>query len=225
MIRLEAVSRSFPVGDGGTVHALVDVDLRIAAGDFVAVVGASGSGKSTLLNLLGCLDRPSSGHCSVDGVDTAQLDDEELSRLRGRTMGFVFQAFHLIPGLSVVENVELPLLYARCPRRERRRRALELLAQVNLLDRAGHSVTTLSGGEQQRVAIARAVANDPAVVLADEPTGSIDAQAAAAIVALLRALNQAGRTVVVVTHNPAVAAHAGRIVRISNGRVISTEAA
>ncbi|HXA28074.1 MAG TPA: ABC transporter ATP-binding protein [Candidatus Angelobacter sp.] len=225
MIRLESVCKIFPIDDGHSVTALAGVDLTIKQGEFVAVMGASGSGKSTLLNLMGCLDRPSGGRCVVMGVDTAELDDRRLSRLRGRSIGFVFQAFHLIPGLTVVENVEVPLLYSHRSRRERRRRALGLLDEVGLADRAEHRVATLSGGEQQRAAIARAVANDPAVVLADEPTGSVDAQAANAIVALLRGMNRTGRTVVVVTHNPGVAAQARRLVRISNGRVLAVEAA
>jgi ABC-type lipoprotein export system ATPase subunit len=225
VIQLEAVCKMFPAGEGRSVVALAQVDLSIPQGDFVAGMGASGSGKSTLLNILGCLDRPTGGRCVVHGVDTAELDDERLSRLRGRTIGFVFQQFHLIPGLSVVENVELPLLYSHRSRRDRRKRALALLDEVGLSHRAEHRVATLSGGEQQRAAIARAVANDPAVVLADEPTGSVDAQAAAGIVALLNGLNRTGRTVVLVTHNPAVAAQARRLVRISNGALFNVEAA
>jgi putative ABC transport system ATP-binding protein len=221
MIELQGVGKTYRRPGGEPVEALRDVSLRIERGDFVAVVGSSGSGKSTLMNVLGLLDRPDSGRYLLDGENVAGLDVERQARLRNRRIGFVFQAFHLLPRTSALENVELPLLYS-----EREdiaglgRRALE---QVGLSDRIAHRPSELSGGQQQRVAIARALVNEPDLLLADEPTGNLDATSAAEVLAIFESLNRAGRTVVIVTHDPAVAAHCRRVARIESGRVVAIE--
>jgi putative ABC transport system ATP-binding protein len=203
----------------GHVAALVDVTLRVGAGESVAVTGPSGSGKSTLLSILGCLDRPTSGRYTLDGVAVSGLGDAELSRLRNRRIGFVFQSFHLIPQLTVAENVETPLLYGPVPVGEWRVRAAACLEKVGLAHRADHRPAELSGGEAQRAAIARALVCEPAVLLADEPTGNLDSATGEEIAALLGALHREGRTLVVVTHNEALARRAQRIVRLRDGRV------
>ena len=202
-----------------TVHALRGVDFQVRAREFLAVMGPSGSGKSTLLHLLGCLDRPDQGEVRVDGIATAELDDRALSRLRNRRLGFVFQSFHLIPRLTVLENVAVPLLYQRVPAREADERAWEAVRMVGLEERATHLPSQLSGGERQRVAIARALVNDPALVLADEPTGNLDSRTGREIMRTLQALHERGRTLVVVTHNADVATYATRVVVIEDGRI------
>ena len=198
---------------------LRDVDLRIDEGEFVAIVGPSGAGKSTLLNILGCLDQPTRGSYHLMGEDVAGFDDCKLSRVRRTRLGFVFQAAHLISHLTVLENVEMPLFYARCPRRTRRRRCHELLEKVGLAERTTHLPSELSGGENQRAAIARSLANDPAVVLADEPTGNLDSATSGDIMALLHGLHRSGRTIVLITHDPGIADAAPRRVRLRDGRI------
>ena len=205
---------------GGDVVALRDVTLRVDDGDSIAVTGPSGSGKSTLLSILGCLDRPSDGDYRLDGMPVASLDDVELSRVRNRSIGFVFQSFHLIPQLTVAENVETPLLYAGVPAGEWRERARRGLARVGLAHRESHRPSELSGGEAQRAAIARALVLEPRLVLADEPTGNLDTATGEEIAGLLFELNREGRTLVLVTHNDALAARAARQVRLRDGRVV-----
>jgi ABC-type lipoprotein export system ATPase subunit len=222
MIELQEVGKAYPRQGGGTVQALASVSLRIERGELLAVVGSSGSGKSTLLNVLGLLDQPSEGAYRLDGQDVSRLDVDELARLRNEKVGFVFQAFHLLPRTSALENVELPLLYsARAGTKALARQALEA---VGLADRVQHRPSELSGGQQQRVAIARALVNDPEILLADEPTGNLDARSALEIMSILQGLNRAGRTVVLVTHDAQLAAHCRRIARIEGGRIVSDEA-
>ena len=206
------------------VHALRRIDLAVARGEFLALMGASGSGKSTLMNLLGCLDRPTAGRYLLDGEDVAGLDRDERARVRNRKIGFVFQGFNLLARTSAVENVELPLVYdAALHSREARARAVEALAQVGLADRMEHEPSQLSGGQQQRVAIARALVNRPAILLADEPTGNLDTTTSMEILALLQELNRGGTTIVLVTHEADIARCAGRIVTLSDGRIVSDD--
>ena len=207
-------------GAEAPLRVLRGVDLSIRAGEFVGIVGASGSGKTTLMNIVGCLDRPSEGRYALDGEDVSRLDDDQLSRVRNRSIGFVFQSFQLIPQLSVLENVEVPLYYGRAPRSRRRERAEELLASVGLSHRLRHLPAQLSGGECQRVAVARALANEPALILADEPTGNLDTQSGEDVMQLLFELHRAGRTIVMVTHNPEIAARLPRVVEMRDGAVL-----
>ena len=221
MIELEAIRKRYlrPSGEPGAdyVEAVAGVTLRIERGDFIAITGTSGSGKSTLMNILGLLDRPSSGRYSFNGEDVASLGVTEQARFRNERVGFVFQAFHLLPRTSALENVELPLLYSnRAQIDGLGKRALEA---VGLADRMQHTPSELSGGQQQRVAIARALVNEPDLLLADEPTGNLDQQSASEVMEILGKLNADGKTIVVVTHDHAIAAHAKRIVRIENGRL------
>jgi putative ABC transport system ATP-binding protein len=218
VIRLERVSRTFEVG-GRPVHALVEIDEEIEAGEHVAIMGPSGSGKSTLLNVVGCLDRPSSGRYLLDGRDVGGLDDAELTRVRRHGIGFVFQFFHLVPRLTAAENVELPMLFAGVPAAERRRRVAAALAAVDLVERAEHRPAQLSGGERQRVALARATVMRPKILLADEPTGNLDTGSGRQVLDHLARLNAGGLTLVVVTHDPNVARRAGRVVVLADGRV------
>jgi putative ABC transport system ATP-binding protein len=203
------------------VEALRGIDLSIRRGEYVAIMGASGSGKSTLMNILGCLDRPTDGVYLLGGSDVTTMTDEELSRFRGRTIGFVFQAFNLIPQLTVEENVEVPLFYQDVPKADRRERAIESLRLVGLGDRLGHRPRELSGGQQQRVAIARALVTRPVVLMADEPTGNLDSATGAAILNTLDDLHRAGMTILMVTHDTAVAARCQRIVRLRDGLIES----
>jgi putative ABC transport system ATP-binding protein len=217
MIRLENVSKVYRTGDV-EVRALDGVDLTIADGELVAIMGASGSGKSTMMNILGCLDVPTSGRYLLDGADVAGLTDDELADIRGGKIGFVFQAYNLIPRTSAVSNVELPLLYANAP--TRRERALAALEAVGLSARANHLPSELSGGQQQRVAIARALVTDPSMLLADEPTGNLDSVASAEIAETLVRLNRAGRTVVLITHEEEIAGYADRVIRLRDGKIV-----
>jgi ABC-type lipoprotein export system ATPase subunit len=221
LVELAAVSRAYR-RDGRAVPVLRDVDLRIGLGERVAIMGRSGSGKSTLLHVLGCLDLPDAGSYRFDGLEVGDLDDGALSRLRNRALGFVFQAFHLLRGRSIVDNVALPLDYAGVPASERRQRARELLALVGLGHRLDHAPDELSGGERQRVAIARALVNRPRLLLADEPTGALDTRAQRAILELFLDLHRRlGTTLVVVTHDPEMAAAIGqRTIRLDDGRVV-----
>ena len=219
MIELKNLWRTYQVGDS-EVHALHGVDLTIGRGDYLAVVGPSGSGKSTLLNILGCLDRPTSGSYAFNGRDVGQLSDVERTKLRQNQIGFVFQFFHLLARLTAQGNVELPMLFAGVPRAERRARAAEVLASVGLEDRAHHRPDQLSGGQRQRVAIARAVVMSPGLVLADEPTGNLDKASAFEVMDLLESMNRDGQTVVLVTHDPEVAARAKNRVRMDDGDIV-----
>jgi len=218
MIRLQQVERLFQVGDQ-TVHALQDINLDIAVGEYVVIMGPSGSGKSTLLNLIGLLDRPDRGHYLLDGEDMTDQDDETLARLRRDKIGFVFQAFHLIPRLSAFENVELPLTLAGIASAERRERVTQALTSLGLVDRAQHRPDQLSGGQRQRVAIARAIIMQPVLLLADEPTGNLDRAAGREVLAILEALNRDGITLLIVSHDPEIGARANRRLHLVDGRI------
>lgn len=218
LIDMKGICKEYTVGVG-RVHALKGVDFTVAQGEMVAILGPSGSGKSTLMNLLGCLDTPDDGTYRLAGQAVERMNERELSRIRGETVGFVFQGFHLLPGLTALENVELPLLYRGIPERKRRRWARESLARVGLAGRMDHRPAQLSGGQQQRVAIARAMVGQPPVLLADEPTGNLDTAAGREVMGLLGDLHAAGHTVVIITHDPAIGAACPRRVRIEDGRL------
>ena len=223
LVELENVTKVYAMGDV-EVRALAGVSLTIRRGEFTAVMGASGSGKSTLMNVLGCLDRPTTGRYSLDGRDVSRLSANQLAELRSRTIGFVFQAFNLLPRTSALENVELPLLYAGVRTAERHRRAAEALRRVGLGDRLDHHPNQMSGGQQQRVAIARAIVNQPHVLLADEPTGNLDSRTSVEVMALLQDLGRSGITVLLVTHEPDVSEYTSRIVVMRDGRIVSDAA-
>ncbi|HXX32660.1 MAG TPA: ABC transporter ATP-binding protein [Myxococcaceae bacterium] len=219
-IAIEDVTKNYRMGDV-EVRALRGVSLSIEKGEFVAVMGQSGSGKSTLMNLIGCLDRPTSGRYRLDGTEVSGLTPDQLARVRNHTLGFVFQSFNLLSRTSALENVELPLLYAGLDRRVRHTRARRSLERVGLADRMDHTPSQLSGGQQQRVAIARALVNDPRVILADEPTGNLDSRTSVEVMALFQELGRSGITVVLVTHEADIAAFAGRVVVLKDGRLLS----
>jgi putative ABC transport system ATP-binding protein len=222
VIDLRQVSKVYGHGKLEVI-ALTGVDLLVERGDFVAIMGPSGSGKSTLMNIIGCLDVPTRGRFSLDGVDVRTLDEAALAQVRLRKIGFVFQSYNLIPRTSAQANVELPLTYAGVKPKDRRRRALAALDAVGLGDRADHGPSELSGGQQQRAAVARALVSDPALLLADEPTGNLDSASTAEVMGLFARLNAEGRTVVVITHEDEVASFARRIVRLRDGRIVSDE--
>jgi putative ABC transport system ATP-binding protein len=219
VIETSGLGKVYSPGTQAEVVALKGVDLRIARGDFVAIMGPSGSGKSTLMNLIGCLDTASSGRYACDGVDVSTLDAEELAALRRDKIGFVFQGFNLLPRMTALDNVAMPLGYARVPVHERQRMAQEALASVGLAERAGHMPSELSGGQQQRVAIARALINQPPILLADEPTGALDSRTGEEILALFERLRDADHTVILITHDAQVAAHADRIFMMRDGQL------
>lgn len=218
MIRLENITKTYEK-HGQTLRALEDVSLHVPKGDFLAITGPSGSGKTTLMNILGCLDRPDSGRYLLEGATVSQLTGSSAAHIRNRKIGFIFQSFNLISSMSAQENVELPLLLRGTPRKARRKAALEALSQVGLASRAAHRPAELSGGQQQRVAIARVLAADPPLILADEPTGNLDAATGREILSILEGLHREGRTIVMITHDPAIAAAAPRTLRMENGRL------
>jgi len=221
VIKLDRISKTY-VNGSIRVEALKDIDLTIEQGEYVAIMGASGSGKSTLMNILGCLDRPTEGTYELSGQDVSHLTDNELSRIRNRNIGFVFQSFNLIPRNTALKNVELPMLYAgKLSRGEREQRAMKLLADVGLKERELHMPNELSGGQKQRVAIARAMANEPPVIMADEPTGNLDTKSSVEIMEIFSELNRKGVTVIMVTHEPDIAAFTKRIITFRDGRIIS----
>ncbi len=219
MIVLEHIVKRYMMGDE-TVLALAGVDLTIARNEYVALTGPSGSGKSTLMNLIGCLDTPTEGRYTLNGRDVSGMNDAELAHVRNREIGFVFQSFHLLPRMTVLQNVMQPLVYRGMPPAERRERAAEALGKVGLGDRMGHRPNQLSGGQRQRVAIARALVGAPSILLADEPTGNLDSRTSTEIMALFDALHAQGQTVVLVTHEPDIAAHCHRTIRVSDGRIV-----
>ena len=219
LIELKDVYKIYPMGDE-TVHALDGVSLSIDQGEFVAIVGSSGSGKSTAMNIIGCLDVPTSGSYHLGGVDVSTMDDDQQAEIRNKMLGYIFQQYNLIPKLSVLENVELPLLYAGVPAEERRDRAIRSLERVGLADKWKHLPSQLSGGQQQRVSIARALAGSPSVILADEPTGALDSRTGREVLSFLKQLNREGDTVVLITHDNSIAVRADRIIRLQDGRII-----
>ena len=221
MITLEGITKVYRTGEV-EVAALKGISLHIPEGEFVAIMGPSGSGKSTLMNVIGCLDQPSSGRYILDGYDVSALTDDQLAWIRNRKIGFVFQSYNLIPRASALHNVEMPLIYAG-DNEQRRERSMAALDSVGLLERASHLPSELSGGQQQRVAIARALVTDPAILLADEPTGNLDSESSLEIIKLLRDLNQQGRTIVLITHEPDIAAFDQRVVRVRDGVIVSDE--
>jgi len=219
VLDVRGVTKTYGMGET-EVQALRGMSLTVRRGEYLAIMGSSGSGKSTLMNILGCLDIPTSGRYLLDGVDVSRLTDRQLALVRNRRIGFVFQAFNLIPRTSALSNVELPLAYAGMKAAERRRRAMTALSMVGLADRARHEPNQLSGGQQQRVAVARALVTAPALVLADEPTGNLDTHSSAEVLAVLDRLNRSGRTIVLITHEADVAAHAKRLIRLVDGQIV-----
>jgi putative ABC transport system ATP-binding protein len=222
VLEVHDLQKIYGMGEA-TVHALAGVSLTVERGDYVAIMGSSGSGKSTLMNILGALDIPTHGTYHLDGVDVSKLSDRQLALARNRLIGFIFQAFNLIPRTTAVANVELPLAYAGVKPKERRRRALAALETVGLADRANHEPNQLSGGQQQRVAVARALATEPALLLADEPTGNLDSRSTEDVLNVFDQLSAAGRTIVLITHEPEVGDRTKRLIRLVDGQVVSDD--
>ncbi|MFF0828110.1 ABC transporter ATP-binding protein [Brevibacillus sp. NPDC003359] len=222
VIQIEELKKQYVIGDQ-EIYALRGVSLSIEEGDFVAIMGPSGSGKSSMMNVIGCLDKPTSGEFFLDGYPVSQAHDDELAIIRNQKIGFVFQNFNLLPRTTAVENVELPLLYGGTPARERREKAIRALSSVGLAERLNNKPNELSGGQQQRVSIARALVNDPVILLADEPTGALDTKTSEEIMDIFQTLNDAGKTVILVTHEPDIAEYAKRIVRFRDGQIIADE--
>ncbi len=222
IIDMKGIFKRFYIGTPNELEILHGLDISVPEGQFVSIVGASGSGKSTLMNIVGALDRQTEGKYVLDGIDVSKLDDTELSGIRNKKIGFVFQTFNLISRTSALKNVELPMLYAGVPAKERTKRAKELLEIVEMTDRASHMPNELSGGQKQRIAIARAMANDPAIILADEPTGALDSKTGRLVMDLFHKLHkEKGKTIVLITHNPELAEETDRIITLSDGRIIS----
>ena len=219
LIEMRGIRKDYEMGKT-EVHALRGIDLEVKAGEFIAIIGPSGSGKSTLMNLIGCLDRPSEGEYYLDGNKVDEMGDDDLARIRNKKIGFVFQTFNLLPRTNCLHNVELPLLYSQVSRRDRGRKAREMLELVGLGERLRHNPNELSGGERQRVAIARALVNDPAIVLADEPTGNLDSKTGSEILAIFSDLNADGKTIVLVTHEKYIADYSRRVVSLRDGEVV-----
>jgi putative ABC transport system ATP-binding protein len=224
VIALTDVTKTYRVGEI-SVHALRGISASVQRGEYVAIMGQSGSGKSTLMNILGCLDTPTSGVYRLNGLDVRSADDDDLADLRNREIGFVFQSFNLIPRTRALANVELPLAYAGVPRADRRRRALSALREVGLGDRVDHLPSELSGGQQQRVAVARALVTNPAMILADEPTGNLDTTSAREVMGIFERLSHEGRTIILITHEHEIADHAERVIRIADGAIVTDEPA
>ena len=222
VILMRDIVKTYYIGQPNELEILHGIDLTVQTGEFLSIVGESGSGKSTLMNVIGALDRPTSGTYELDREEVDSLDDATLSRIRNKKIGFVFQSFNLIPRVSALENVEVPLLYAGVPSKERRARAMDLLTMVGMEDRADHQPNELSGGQNQRVAIARAMANDPAILLADEPTGALDSETSHLVMDLFHQLHEErGKTIVLITHSNELAAETERIVKLSDGRIVA----
>jgi putative ABC transport system ATP-binding protein len=215
------VNKVYPGEEG--LHVLKGVDFEVRKGEFVAIIGPSGSGKSTLMNLIGLLDSPTSGSYKLEGTDTSRLSDDQIAKLRSRKIGFVFQQFNLLPRLTALENVEVPMIYAGIPKKERRQRAMHLLELLGLGERYRHKPSKLSGGQQQRVAIARSLANTPSLILADEPTGALDTKTGMEVMDLILRLNEQGNTIVLITHDAQIAAYARRIITLKDGAIVSDE--
>lgn len=222
MIEVRDVRKTYNIGKVD-LEVLKGISLDVKEKEFLAIMGPSGSGKSTLLNIIGCLDRPTSGIYKLEGVDVTERSDDELAEIRNKRVGFIFQTFNLLPRFSTLKNVELPMIYSDIPSAERKRRAMEMLEIVGLFERASHRPNELSGGEQQRVAIARALVNDPAIILADEPTGNLDSVSGNELISIFGRLNEKGRTIIIVTHNRDIALHTKRIIQLKDGTVIKNE--
>ena len=222
MIQLKNLSREFQVGNQ-VVHALDAIDLAISAGEYVSIMGVSGCGKTTLLNILGLLDTPSSGDYILSGINTSEMNDDEMANIRSTKIGFIFQSFHLIPRLTAAENVEIPMILAGHSQQMRAEKVTQALARVNLTDRSDHRPEQLSGGERQRVAIARSIVMDPEVLLADEPTGNLDSTSGSEIVELIEELNQGGLTLILVTHDKEIGKRSNRVIRLLDGKIISNQ--